>query len=54
MNARREIEIEVFEERKRTNTKNWRMWKKGKQWLCGAALFFTVVSSPGMLVMQQR
>ncbi|MBC1904828.1 KxYKxGKxW signal peptide domain-containing protein, partial [Listeria innocua] len=31
--------------------KNWRMWKKGKQWLCGAALFFTVVSSPGMLVL---
>ncbi|EHD1588456.1 hypothetical protein JR590_002223, partial [Listeria monocytogenes] len=27
------------------------MWKKGKQWLCGAALFFTVVSSPGMLVL---
>ncbi|MBC1339379.1 KxYKxGKxW signal peptide domain-containing protein [Listeria innocua] len=39
MNGRREIEFEVFEERKRTNTKNWRMWKKGKQWLCGAALF---------------
>ncbi|EBF5117196.1 hypothetical protein FHZ94_15430, partial [Listeria monocytogenes] len=31
--------------------KNWRMWKKGKQWLCGAALFFTVISSPGMLVL---
>ncbi|MBC1904737.1 KxYKxGKxW signal peptide domain-containing protein, partial [Listeria innocua] len=31
--------------------KNWRMWKKGKQWLCGAALFFTVVSSPGMIVL---
>ncbi|MBC2262824.1 KxYKxGKxW signal peptide domain-containing protein, partial [Listeria sp. FSL L7-0091] len=31
--------------------KNWRMWKKGKQWLCGAALFFTVVASPGMLVL---
>ncbi|WP_185561955.1 leucine-rich repeat domain-containing protein, partial [Listeria innocua] len=31
--------------------KNWRMWKKGKQWICGAALFFTVVSSPGMLVL---
>ncbi|EBF5125955.1 leucine-rich repeat domain-containing protein, partial [Listeria monocytogenes] len=27
------------------------MWKKGKQWLCGAALFFMVVSSPGMLVL---
>ncbi|TYV02526.1 KxYKxGKxW signal peptide domain-containing protein [Listeria monocytogenes] len=31
--------------------KNWRMWKKGKQWLCGAALFFTVISSPGMIVL---
>ncbi|EHC6094664.1 hypothetical protein JS238_002899, partial [Listeria monocytogenes] len=31
--------------------KNWRMWKKGKQWLCGAALFFTVVSSPGMTIL---
>ncbi|MBC1904798.1 KxYKxGKxW signal peptide domain-containing protein, partial [Listeria innocua] len=31
--------------------KNWRMWKKGKQWICGAALFFMVVSSPGMLVL---
>ncbi|WP_209670974.1 leucine-rich repeat domain-containing protein [Listeria innocua] len=31
--------------------KNWRMWKKGKQWLCGAVLFFTVVSSPGMTVL---
>ncbi|TYV33120.1 leucine-rich repeat domain-containing protein, partial [Listeria monocytogenes] len=31
--------------------KNWRMWKKGKQWLCGAALFFTIVSSPGMMVL---
>ncbi|MBC2262500.1 KxYKxGKxW signal peptide domain-containing protein [Listeria sp. FSL L7-0091] len=31
--------------------KNWRMWKKGKQWICGAALFFTVVASPGMLVL---
>ncbi|MBC2142758.1 leucine-rich repeat domain-containing protein, partial [Listeria innocua] len=27
------------------------MWKKGKQWLCGAVLFFTVVSSPGMTVL---
>ncbi|MBC2262705.1 KxYKxGKxW signal peptide domain-containing protein, partial [Listeria sp. FSL L7-0091] len=24
--------------------KNWRMWKKGKQWICGAILFLTVMS----------
>ncbi|MBC1904797.1 leucine-rich repeat domain-containing protein, partial [Listeria innocua] len=41
-----------FSRKEREQTqKNWRMWKKGKQWLCGAALFFTVVSSPGMLVL---
>ncbi|MBC2237086.1 KxYKxGKxW signal peptide domain-containing protein [Listeria innocua] len=34
-----------------TQQKNWRLWKKGKQWLCGATLFFTVISSPGMAVL---
>ncbi|TYV30961.1 leucine-rich repeat domain-containing protein, partial [Listeria monocytogenes] len=41
-----------FSRKEREQTqKNWRMWKKGKQWLCGAALFFTVISSPGMIVL---
>ncbi|EBF5204929.1 LPXTG cell wall anchor domain-containing protein [Listeria monocytogenes] len=31
--------------------KNWRMWKKGKQWICGAAMLFTVLASPGMIVL---
>ncbi|TYU99899.1 hypothetical protein FZ054_15990, partial [Listeria monocytogenes] len=28
--------------RKEKQQKNWRMWKKGKQWICGSALFLTV------------
>ncbi|HBC0574144.1 TPA: KxYKxGKxW signal peptide domain-containing protein, partial [Listeria monocytogenes] len=30
--------------RKGRQQKNWRMWKKGKQWICGSALFLTVMS----------
>ncbi|MBC1480304.1 KxYKxGKxW signal peptide domain-containing protein, partial [Listeria seeligeri] len=41
----------MFRKNKDTQQKNWRLWKKGKQWVCGATLFFTVVASPGLTVL---
>ncbi|MBT0175839.1 leucine-rich repeat domain-containing protein [Listeria seeligeri] len=41
----------MFRKNKDTQQKNWRLWKKGKQWVCGATLFFTVVASPGMAIL---